>query len=133
MEQTVRSPDQHKAVCLSYDGEARFGPAFFLGTSSGFDWPLGNSTIGEDVQWSANSKFVVVLVFCSRDTSRAPHVQLVAIDTDAGSAQVVDENPSGLIVQRGFVSASEYEYCYLEHGVETIRHWHTPVATKNSP
>jgi len=121
---TITSPDKRKEICLTYDGEARFGPAFFLGSSSGFEWPLGSSTLGEDVHWSSDSRYAVVLVFRSRDTSRSPNVDLVAVDTTRGTVQTIDHNSRGLIQQQGFLPSGEYEYRRVDSGVATIKRWH---------
>lgn len=123
----IESPDRRKAVRLTYAGEARFGPVFCVGSSTGFPWLLGDSTIGEDVHWSPDSTFVVVMVFCSRDTSRTPHVRLTAIDARDGTLTVIDENLCGLIQQHGFVSESEYAYARVEGGVESIGRWTVPA------
>jgi hypothetical protein len=117
------SPDRTKSLFLAYDGEARFGPEFFQVTTRGFSWPLGPSTIGEDVRWSADSKYVVVLVFRSRDTSLSPNVELVAIDTALGRAIVIDRNTRGLIHQLDFLASGEYECRYFDHGNEEVRRW----------
>jgi hypothetical protein len=128
----VESPDRRKAVHLTYAGEARFGPVFCVGSSTGFPWLLGDSTIGDDVHWSPDSRFVVVMVFCSRDTSRTPRVRLTAIDSRDGTLTVIDENLCGLFQQYGFVSESEYAYARVEGGVESIGRWTAPTAKKET-
>lgn len=117
----IRSPDQQKSVLLEYRGEARFGPAFFVGRSSGFSWPLEDAIIGEEVHWSADSRFAVLLVFRARDTAAPPDVELVAIDTTTGSVLAIERNKHGLIYPQGFVSAREYEYIRVSHGTQTPR------------
>jgi len=120
---TLPSPDGRKIIILEYDGEARFGPAFFVGGSRGFAWPLGSSTLGEDVHWSPDSRYAVLLLFRSRDTSKSPDVDLVAIDTNDGSLLTIDHNANGLIEPRGFVSSGEYEYRYIDRGSSVMRSW----------
>ena len=123
---TIESPDKRKRTILEYIGEARFGPAFFLGSSSGFDWPLGETPVGEDAHWSANSRFVVVLMFRSQDTATSPDVELVAIDTEEQKIISIDRNAHGLIYQCGFVDSGDYEYRFMDHGKATTRRWRPP-------
>lgn len=123
MTEVSRSPDQTKIVALEYQGEVRFGPAYFLGSSTGFFWPLDERLIGEDVHWSEDSRFAVVLVFNSIDASRAPDVELVAIDTDESRAPSIHRNTTGLIHQLGFVSVREYEYEVVDQGSRLLQRW----------
>lgn len=123
------SPDKRKCVSLEYDGEARFGPAFFRGEGSGFTWPLANATLGEDVHWSSDSRYVVLLRFMSRDTAKPPDVELLAIDTDDGSVITIDKNQDGLIRQLGFVSPQQYEYELWQRSLAITKQWTTPSAS----
>jgi hypothetical protein len=125
-ETQIHSPDQRKSVVLEYEGEARFGPAFFRGRSTGFAWPLADATVGEDAHWSSDSRFVVLTIFRSQDTSTSPDVELVAIDTTNGIVHVIDRNQHGLIHQRGFISPRGYEYVHVSAGLPSTRLWTAP-------
>src|SRR5690606_16871091 len=115
------SPDGKKSIDLTYDGEARFGPAFFKGSPKGFSWTLLDSTFGEDVHWSADSRYVVLVLFHSRDTSRSPDVELVAVDTNNGLMKSLDRNRSGLIYPQGFVATGLFRYIVIVSGLEETR------------
>lgn len=124
----IDSPDGTKSVLMVYDGESRFGPAFFHATASGFLWPskLTSATIGEDVHWSPDSRYIVVLVFHSRDSSKPPNVELVAIETLTGGLYSIDSNSRGLIRQNGFTVSGKYEYQWVGSEGATAKSWIAP-------
>ena len=121
-----QSPDGRKCVELDYVDEVRFGPALFQARTSGFEWPLGSALIGEDIHWSSDSRYVVVLVFRSTDSSKAPHVELVAVDTNTGTVVTVDQNQQGVIQQHGFLASGVYEYNRVQHGTYSQAQWTPP-------
>jgi hypothetical protein len=126
---SIESPDHTKVVMLEYDGEARFGPAFFRAKGVGFPWALGPTVVvGEDVHWSADSRYVVILVFLSRDTSRAPVVELLAVDTIDGGTITIDQNPRGLIHLGTFCADGTYRYTHVKGGVAEDKIWKPPLA-----
>lgn len=113
---------------MDYDGEPRFGPALFHATASGFLWPpnLESATVGEEVHWSPDSRYVVALVFHSRDTAKPPNVELVAIDTLTGRLYSIDANTQGLIRQHGFSISGKYEYQKPNSEGATRKYWIAP-------
>jgi hypothetical protein len=120
----IWSPDHKKSVIIEYDGDVRFGPAFFRAKGNGFNWPLGNEIVGEDVHWSPDARYVVVLVFLSRDTSRPPNVRLLAVDTTSpGSVVEIDRNASGMIYPTGFAPDGTYHYKRVVAGAVVENTW----------
>ncbi len=123
----VESPDHAKSVVLEYDGEARFGPAFFRARGSGFIWPLSScAIIGEDIHWSEDSRYVVVLVLLSRNESLSPVVQLLAIDTHTSDTIEIDRNSGGLIYPIGFLADRTYHYKRSVEGTAQDALWMRP-------
>jgi hypothetical protein len=122
----VPSPDGRKAIELEYQDEVRFGPAYFRGSAVGFTWPLGAVPVGEEVHWSADSRYAIVFVFLSLDASKPPAVKLVAIDTQSGRAIDVDQNPAGWLYQVGFAPDGSYRYKYGTPDPANERSWMPP-------
>lgn len=97
-----KSPNQTKSVELSYKGEIHFGPAFFEFSFIGFDVNNKWRYIGQDIHWSKNSIFVVILVFSSIISSEPPDYSLVIINTCDCSYEYIEKNIEKNIEMVGF-------------------------------
>jgi hypothetical protein len=110
-ELTISSPDRKKGIEITYIDEVRFGPAYFSCKPIGFECPfIKTKMIGQDIFWSDDSRFVFLVIFHSTDSSKAPDMELLQIDTKKNGITSIERNFSGKISLIGFIKNHiEYE------------------------
>lgn len=114
---TISSPDNKKAIELSYLGEIRFGPIFFSCKPSGFECPdIETKKVGQDVHWSDDSRFVFLVIFHSVASAMSPDMELIQIDTHTSSIRSIERNSTGKVVGIGFEKGF-YKYEIVSKGV----------------
>ena len=96
----IQSPDfLHKAV-MKYDGEIRFGPAYYslvIDTIS-----FGARVFGVSYLWSPNSRYFAVQEWETTSEGHGPQTRLLLIDLETKQECVLSRAQQGFIVPRKF-------------------------------
>ena len=86
-EVVARAPDASMAAVLRYDGEIRFGPAYFSLMVGPFEFP--GRIFGDSYMWSPDCRYFAIQEWLTIDYLRGPHTQLLLVEPQAKRASAV--------------------------------------------
>ena len=87
---SIKSPSSNKAIELTFDRELHFGPFLFKVKPVGFFIKEVIDAITENVVWSDDNKYLVVVEVVHDNSSSKNISNLLLIDTDSGKTQKID-------------------------------------------
>ena len=105
-----KSPAGTVAIKLIYEGEIRFGPPYFSCIPVNFSADFSELTVGQHIDWKADSSSCVMLVFHSLRSDQKPDTELMRVEVNSGIITSIERNPQGMIHMRGFDQDDNYTY-----------------------
>ena len=95
-----RSPNFIHEALMKYNGEIRFGPAYYSLTIDQITF--GGRVFGSSYLWSPNSRYFAVQEWETTSEERVPQTQLLLIDLETKQECVLSRAEQGFIVPKKF-------------------------------
>ncbi|WP_221405677.1 hypothetical protein [Dysgonomonas massiliensis] len=96
-----KSPDKNYGIDFVWEGEIRFGPAYYSIVLNGS--PLVDKIFGFEFKWRSDSSFLALQQWLTVDYRKGPITALLLVDLKCGKMAQVS------IAEKGFVNPLRFE------------------------
>ena len=106
MSKKYSSPDKQHRVALVYEGEIRFGPAYYRIEIDG--WQLPDKLCGEKLFWSPDSRYLALEEWLTTQESEGPVTRLLLVDLATMKAAAFETLEGGFLENVRFLDGGVF-------------------------